>query len=77
MKKTVFKGQIIPVEVIEVVEPGNLTGIVITDHLHDAVAHWTEPDKAKVLEITRALAIALAKKIDDGEIEWEVLEEVF
>ena len=77
MKKTVFEGRIIPVEVIEISEPGKKTGIVITDRLHDPVARWIEPDKAKTIEITRALAVALAKKVGECEIKWEVLEDVF
>ena len=77
MKKTVFIGRIIPVEVIESIKPGEKTGIIITDRLNDPVSRWINPDKVKTIELVRARSIDLAKRFDDGEIDWETLEEVF
>lgn len=77
MKKIVFMGKTIPVEVIESIEPGKKTGIIITDYLNDPVDRWIEPDAVKTIELVRARSVDLAKLLDSGEIDWRTLEDVF
>lgn len=76
-KNTVFQGRILPIEVVLATETGQKTAIVITDHLNEPVARLIEPGRAQVIELVRGLAVELATKYDDGEIDWSVLEEVF